>query len=111
MTVTVNYSVSGNGNSSWANGTLVTLVATADDTSDTFVKPSGMSRVAVTASGTFNYAAIYLDDADTGVPYGAFGAPMSGPRWCNVPAGAVNMQIRVEGFSGTTMTVTLAGGA
>lgn len=88
----------------------VTTGITADGNTATLVKPAGVSRCAVSVTGSVDYAAIYVEDADTGAIYGAFGAPMTGTRWCALPAGEFNLRGRVAGFSGTSMTLTLAGG-
>lgn len=91
-------------------GNIIVYTTAVSGTSPSAPKPSGMSKVAVSATGVVNYAAIYVEDADTSAIYGAFGAPMSGARWCSVPAGAINIRARVAAFDGTSITVTLAAG-
>lgn len=100
----------GGGPGNAVGGFSASYVITADGSTDHVVKQPGASRCAVSAVGTVNYAVIYVEDADTGDIWGAFGAPMSGARWCAVPVGQFNLRARIEGLSGTSMTVTLAGG-
>ena len=109
MTILVNSVVSGGGDND--PGSPLVYTTSAPGTSPSGAKPSGYGKVIVGVTGSVNYAAIYVENADAPNDiYGAFGAPMSGVRACTVPSGAINIQARVAAFDGTSITATLAAG-